>query len=394
MSVPKRKRARSGRHPRRRAALMIMAALGLTSALILCGLVIDVGNVCVSRAELQRSSDAAALAAVAVMLDRGALNGDQYANPTLVAHIARNAAIAYVQANPCRDAAMTLPRNDANNAQGDLVLGRYNSTTQDFNPSDRNYNSAYVFIRRDHLHNGPIPLFFGGLVGMPSVNAYGEAAAYIETDISGFRIDPGSNVNSKLLPFSLQIDLWNDRTALGEDAHAHDHINHTVSRGPDGIFEISLFPHRLAPGNFGTVDIGHPGNSAADLRRQILHGPNAWDLSFFPDSTVQLDENGILMLNGDTGVTAAMKSEIGQILGQPRIIPLHARVFGQGNTADFEVVAFVGITILDYDLTGALRNRYIKIQPCYTSDGTAIGGGNDGVSSKFLFVPPRLRKTR
>jgi hypothetical protein len=100
------------------------------------------------------------------------------------------------------------------------------------------------------------------------------------------------------------------------------------------------------------------------------------------------------MLNGDTGVTAAMKEEIGQILGQPRIIPLHARVTGQGNTAWFEVVAFVGITILDFELTGALSDRYIKIQPCYTSDGTAIGGGNDGVTSQFVYVPPRLRKAR
>jgi hypothetical protein len=135
-----------------------------------------------------------------------------------------------------------------------------------------------VFIRRDHVHNGPIPLFFGGLVGLPSVNAHGEAAAYIETDISGFHIGPGSNMNSKLLPFSLQIDLWNSRTALGEDTHTHDPVNHTASPGPDGIFEISVFPHRLAPGNFGTVDIGSPNNSASrsapsDRARSQCLGP-------------------------------------------------------------------------------------------------------------------------
>jgi Flp pilus assembly protein TadG len=392
MNTCDRKRARSGRRFRRRAAVMVMAGLGLTSALLLCGLVIDVGNVCVSKAELQRSSDAAALAAAAVMLDRNDLNGQP--NPSLVSHIARSAAIQYVQLNPCRGVAMTLPRNDNNAESGDLVLGHYNSTTQEFDPSDNRYNSGYVFIRRDRTQNGPIPLYFGGLIGLPAINAHGEAAAFIESDISGFSVGPGSNVNCKLLPFSLQIDLWNNRTALGEDTHTHDTVNHTALSGPDGIFEISLFPHRLAPGNFGTVDIGHPGNSASDLRRQILHGPNAWDLSFFPNSTVQLNQNGILMLNGDTGVTASMKAEIGQILGQPRIIPLHARVTGQGNNAWFEVVAFVGITILDYKLTGALRDRYIKIQPCYTGDSTAIGGGNDGITSKFVFVPPRLRRAR
>ena len=56
----------------------------------------------------------------------------------------------------------------------------------------------------------------------------------------------------------------------------------------------------------------------------------------------------------------------------PRILPLHATMRGNGNNAYFDIVAFVGVTILDADLTGAMSKKYVKIQPCYTGDGTAI----------------------
>jgi hypothetical protein len=387
-----RKRPRRARRTKRRAAILMIGCMFTVSGCLLCGLTVDVGNICVSKAELQRCSDAAALASSAVMLDKHDLNGQP--NPSLVASTARTAACDYVGLNPCRSVPMTLPRNDGNSETGDLILGRYNAKTGEFDTSSSKYNSAYVFVRRDTVTNGPVPLYFGGLIGLPAINANGEAAAYIETDISGFGVESGSNSICKLLPFSLQIDLWQDRASQRCDDYTHDPVNQTVSAGPDGIYEINLYPSELGPGNFGTIDIGNPNNATPDLSRQILYGPNANDFSYFPNSTIQLDENGILTLNGDTGISAAIKDELNDIIGQPRILPLHATMRGNGNNAYFDIVAFVGITILDAKLTGAMSKKYVTIQPCYTGDGTAIGGGNEGETSKFIFVPPRLRKTR
>ena len=383
---------RPGRRTKRRAVIMVMNGLFATSACILCGLVVDVGNICVSKAELQRSADASALAAAAVLQDRYDLNGQP--TPALVAYNARNMACEYVQSNPCRGVAMTLPRNDGNSENGDLVLGRYNAKTGEFDASSSKYNSAYVFTRRDNVQNGQIPLYFGGLIGMPSINGNAEAAAYVETDIRGFGIETGAKATCGLLPFSLDVNVWQKRIALGIDDFTHDPVNQTVSSGSDEVLEISLYPGRLEPGNFGTVDFGSRNNSTSDLSRQILNGLNADDFSYFSDNKLQLGEDGTLVLNGDTGLSATIQSDLNAIRGQSRILPLHEATWGNGDNAYFRVVAFVGVTILDADLNGAMRNKYVKLQPSYTSDDTAIGGGQEGVTSKFVFMPPRLRKAK
>ena len=382
MNRSNRKRPRPARRNRRRAALLIMACVSLASTLILCGLVIDVGNVCVGRSELQRGADAAALAAVAAMMEQSDWSADQ--STSVVAYHARNAALEYVSLNPCRGVnTMTLPRNDENAPGGDLVLGHYNSTTGVFDPNDTRYNSVYLMLRRDDVQNGPIRLFFGGLVGLRGVNAFGEAASYCETNINGFQILPGSDEVCQMLPFSLHEDYW--------DIDAE---------------EIQLFPGWTGPagfeasGNFGTVDLGNPNNSAADLFRQIEDGLIAYDFSFFDDHTLQLDrydtdeKRCYTLLNGDTGVVAAMRPYIDKIIGHERIIPIHASVEGQGNTAWFKVVAFAGVKILSHRLHGPLHEREIIIEPTEVIDGTVIGGGEDKKTSHFIAGRPRLRRIR
>lgn len=420
MNITNRNSPRPGRRTKRRAALMIIAAVSLPSALILVGLVVDVGNICVAKSELQRSSDAAALAATAVLLDKGDLNTTggyprrstavPRGNPTQVAYNARTAAGLFAGLNPCRSVTLAL-RTD------DVVLTRYQHSDADPNacafitdPTDPNYlkyNSAKVVARRDSLQNTPIPLYFGGLIGLRAVNATSEAAAFLETDISGFAIPPGSGANCKLLPFSVLITEWDKRVAQGRDAFTHNTVNNTVSTGGDGIYEYNIYPGDLddCPGNFGTVDIGSSNNSTADLSRQILYGPNAYDFSFFPNNEVKISvvdtdtaaphyadgsHTKILPLNGDTGISAGIKDELAAIIGQPRILPLHWKASGNGNNAVFRVVKFVGVTIVAVDLTGALKSKYVKVQPCFTVDGTAIGGG-DGVTSDYAYKPPRLR---
>ena len=207
----------------------------------------------------------------------------------------------------------------------------------------------------------------------------------------GLQIDPGDSATCKLLPFTLQIDLWAARIANRIDDYTHDTTNHRVERAGRHLRNRHL-PRQVAPGNFGTIDIGNANNATPDLSRQIRYGPNAYDLSYFPNNTVQLGANGILTLNGETGISAAIKDDLAAIIGQPRILPLHATMRGNGNNAYFDIVAFVGVTVLDVKLTGSMNSKYVKIQPCYVVDGTAIGGGTDGTTSRFIRTPPRLRR--
>lgn len=390
-SIPRGRRRRRCR-TKRRGMVLVFAALLLVGLMTICALTVDVGYMCVARAELQRTADAAALACVSVMQDMADLNANP--NPAAVAYVSRTAACQYSALNPCRSVTVVLPRNDANTASGDLVLGHYNSTTAAFDPDNPKYNSAYVRVRRDSVQNGPVSLFVAPVFGYRSAEMSMDAAAYMETDVKGFQIDADSDATCKLLPFTLQIDLWEARRTNGIDEFAHDATYRTVSPWRDGIFEIDIYPGKVAPGNFGTIDIGAENNATPDISRQIRYGPNAYDLSFFPNNTIQLNTDGILTLNGETGISAAIKDDLTAIIGQPRILPLHATMRGNGDTAYFDIVAFVGVTILDVKLTGAMNSKYVKIQPCYTVDGTAIGGGSDGTTSRFIRTPPRLRKVR
>ncbi|MCH5377139.1 MAG: pilus assembly protein TadG-related protein [Planctomycetes bacterium] len=387
-----RKRKSPGRQPRRRGLMIVLMGAFIVVDFGLCALTIDLGYLYLGRTELQRTADATALAAAAVLMDQHDLNGTPC--PSSVAYAARSTGELYSRLNPCLSEPVVLGVNSGNAADGDFVLGHYNSTTGVFDPSSTRYNSVYSRVRRDTTLNGPLPLFFANIWGRSSANVSCDAAAYIETDVRGFQVETEDNHPCKLLPFSLQIDLWQARVSQCIDDYTHNTTSQTVCYGPDGAYEVDLFPIDLGPGNFGTIDIGSANNSSSDLSRQILYGPDASDFAYYPNNTLQFDENGVLIMNGDTGISAAIKDELNAITGQPRILPLHAMVWGNGNNASFQIVAFVGVTIVDARLNGALSKKYVKIQPCFTVDDTAIAGGQDGTSSRFILTPPRLRRTQ
>ncbi len=96
------------------------------------------------------------------------------------------------------------------------------------------------------------------------------------------------------------------------------------------------------------------------------------------------------MTTGDTGISAGMKDAVESIIGVPRIIPLfQAPVTGTGNTAQFTIVGFAGITILDVKLTGG--DKEIVIQPEWVIDAGAIAGDS---SSRAGFIVKPLQLSR
>src|SRR5688572_23149358 len=56
--------------PRRRGALTVMSALMLVLMLVLAAFAVDVGMLCLAKAELQRSADASALAGAEELLNQ------------------------------------------------------------------------------------------------------------------------------------------------------------------------------------------------------------------------------------------------------------------------------------------------------------------------------------
>jgi hypothetical protein len=132
------------------------------------------------------------------------------------------------------------------------------------------------------------------------------------------------------------------------------------------------------------VDIGSSNNSTSDIARQIVEGVSPDDLEHH-GGKLELDDNGELELNGDTGISAGVKDELASIMGEPRIIP----VVGPGNNATYTIVKFAGVRIMDVKLTGKMSQKRVIIQPCPIVTAGAIYGETSG-SSSLVFTPVKL----
>jgi Flp pilus assembly protein TadG len=385
---------------RRRGAVLPLAALLMIFLLGMVAFAVDLGYIVLVRQELQNAADSAALAGVAKLLDPSLLQGAP--DPSQAMASARAEALRFAQQNTGGGVALDLVPNPSNDPTGDIVCGylangQSRGSAMDFT---RFPNSVQVTVRRDAAKNGSLSLFFARALGQNTIDLQATATATAQGNITGFRFQTPGSTDCKLLPFALNINVWNQVVVgAGPDQFTRDPVTGVVAAGSDGIHECKLYPQSngngggLPPGNFGTVDLGASNNSTADLARQILHGPNAEDLAHFPDSTIQLDPNtGTLTLQGDTGVSAGVKDELMSIIGQTRIIPLYSSVSGNGNNARYTIVGFAGVTVTEVVLTGSLANKHLTIQPCFVIDGTAVAGTSTSTTSWFVSRPLSLTR--
>jgi hypothetical protein len=161
------------------------------------------------------------------------------------------------------------------------------------------------------------------------------------------------------------LETWNALLAgQTTDQWTWDEHTKSISAGGDGVKEANLFPQGTgSPGNRGTVDIGGSNNSTADIARQIVYGLSSADLAYF-GGEIKFNQQGELDLNGDTGISAGVKDELASIKGQPRLIPIFSKVVGPGNNANYTIVQWAGIRIMEVKLTGAMSQKRVIIQPC------------------------------
>lgn len=378
------------RQSRRRGAVVILAAVLLVVILGMVAFAIDMGYVVNVKSELQRAADAAALAGAGKLLDEEALMG--VPDDTDERSQARADVHMMAAANPA--GRVNLDALDADIEIGFVADPANPTVMSNAFPA----NAVHVLLRRDSSANGPLSLAFARAIGLDRQDLQAQATAIYEGGLRGYWVPPGS-VNPSLLPYTLKIDDWEQAFLEGDDEWAVNSQTGEVTEGSDGIREVKLFPATggngkkgggVVPGNFGTVDIGNPNNSTSDLARQIVYGPNDADFAYFPNSRLEFGPDGTLSLNGDTGISAGVKDELESIKGKPRSIPLYTTVSGNGNNAQFTIVRFVGIRIVDVKLTGSLANKHITIQPSFVVDPTTIRGGEEGVTSSYIRLPLRL----
>ncbi|MBI3838036.1 MAG: hypothetical protein HY288_08895 [Planctomycetia bacterium] len=376
------------RRSRRCGVILVLTAIMLVFMVGLLALAVDIGYLEVAKAQLQEAADAAALAATAELVDDTSLQGA----PDLSAEItkARTMAVQYAAANPvCRSIPVVDP-NPSNNTAGDVVVGYLSNPsdrTQAMNFSDPNQaNAVQVKVQRTSTENGEVRLFFAPIFGSNSHSVQAIATAAMVNSFSGFRA-PADGTNLMVLPFAMDKPTWDAMLAGGgTDNWTWNQTTGRFSSGSDGVREVNLFPQGTgSPGNRGTVDIGGSNNSTADIARQIVYGVNAADLAAL-GKPFALNSQGNLYLNGDTGISAGVKDELASVRGEPRIIPIFNSVANPGNNATYTIVAFAGVRIMDVNLTGAMSDKYVIIQPAnVTTEG---GIADSGQSTYFVHSPP------
>lgn len=151
------------RSTRRRCIALIWTVVSFLVLFAMVGLALDTGLVVLARQQLQVAADAAALAGAVQVQDGVALG--------------RTAAVNIALQNTVLHAPVQLDRNDANAADGEIVVGRYDRTARTFTPQLTAVNAIKVRARRTTAFHGGVPLVFGPVFGVGTVDVTCEAIA-------------------------------------------------------------------------------------------------------------------------------------------------------------------------------------------------------------------------
>lgn len=359
-------------HPRR-GTVAVLAAVLMVSLVGMLAFAIDLSYLSNSKAELQRSADASALAACYQLISTGTPGTPL----DLSGNIAKvpGAAAQYAGANHVCNAAPSLAGTDI--VTGFLANPTQSGGTINSAANQNMFNAVQVTANRNGSANGKVPTFFGSVFGVNGTATSDSATAAFISNFSGFTI-PSTNAgteNLMLLPFALDKQTW-DAMLAGDTTVSTDVWNcktaGMVSAGADGTREVNLFPQGTgSPGNRGTVKIGTSNNSTATIVDQILYGISPDEMAMYPNSQLTFDSNGHLYLGANPGISAGFKAALASIIGQTRFIPIFDDVTGNGNNAQYEIVAFVGVEICDVNLTGSMNSKHLTVQPAtvYTRGG-------------------------
>ncbi len=376
---------------KRRGTIVIMGAVLVIVLLAMVAFTVDVGYILTAKEELQRTADASSIAAC-WDYGKSLSKGQSY---TLATQAGRATAATYASYNKVTKSATQIDTNSSNSPGGDVVYGYISDLGGAANSfqtgATANYNAIQMRVRKDASLNGKVPYFFARIFGMQGQSLTAQATAAFVRDVKGFEA-PADGSNIQLLPFALDLQTWNSLMAgTGEDAWKWDAATKKAVAGSDGVLEVNLYPQGTgSPGNRGTVDIGSSNNSTADIARQIVNGISPHDLSYF-GGKLQFDAKGELQLNGDTGISAGVKDELASIIGKPRVIPIFSKVQGPGNNAQYTIVKWFGVRIMDVQLTGAMSKKHVTIQAAPLMVHGVIPSGTTGTSA-YVYSPVVLVK--
>jgi hypothetical protein len=321
--------------------MAVIVAVMMPVFIIMLAFTIDCGYLLRERAKLQRTADAAALAAVRELVPDSLGNQDLDAVRAMVRQ--------YVSAN--------LPeRTGFSVLDADIEIGRYDPETIYSEVTlldDGILDTVRVTLRRDAAANGPVSLFFTGIFGIANSEVRASACAVLQ---KARYLQAGVGV----IPFSIPESQWlaaeqGDSWSIYGDGRITDGNGNKL------------------PGNWGTLNLGPSANSTATINDQVLNGLQQSHLDALhsegriPDGR-HIDSQVDFSANGDPGLSGGMKQSLQEIIGETRLIPIYDSVSNHGATLEFSVVGWAVALVRDVNFQGEV-NTYLEIEKSYTYDG-------------------------
>lgn len=374
----------------RRGNIAVLTVFVAIMVFAFAAFTVDVGLIVLVKQQLQTASDAASLAAARELvtpLQLGVTSGSPAETAALAS--ARTAAVAVAAENPNGYSATTAlyPNSDIQFGNRTWDFGT-NSWVTTWNVGP--YNTVRTKARRVSSNGDSLTLLFAPVLGHQSTDVNEESVASL---IPGVGFSSGGGGHSPILPFAVDVDSWMALTgATTPDNWSWNEATGAATPGSDGVPELSIFPlhpdETLPAGNRGTINIGNPNNSTADLSRQISDGVNSGDLAYHGGS---IDfSGGPIVFSGDPGLSAAIKDELASIIGEPRALVLFTEVSGNGANAAYTCVRFVGVRVMYVKLTGPMSLKRVIIQPAAIFDSHVIAGPTDTTVPGTLYTMPKL----
>jgi Flp pilus assembly protein TadG len=370
---------------RRPGAVTPLLALLLIPLLGMLAFSIDAGWMVLVKTDLQHTADAAALAGAEVLQELYVQYNQpgQTNQPGILATATTNVpgspmatAEAFAAMNMAGTVYITVPDSDVSFGFLD-ASGNYTSPCTGFP------NTIQVTTRRDATANGPLSLFFGGLLGTPTASLECTARATIYSgNVSTLQVIPG--VTAHILPVALDYTMWDQFYATGQSPDGTIHFN-----ASNGLPELQVYPtNPSTPGSFGLVDVGPPSSNCPAFRNWIDDGETPNDINYLLNNNLLPVSMGSPMGWGvGPGLRGGLLSNFQSVQGQPNLIPLfvaaqypstsngntYIAAAGSGQNATYSIVGFVGITVSNAWGYGNYLN--ISLQPMAIVDPTAVLGG-------------------
>lgn len=332
-AAPRKRTTRASVPAGRRGAVLVLLTLLMIPLMAMVAFSVDHGYLRKVECDLQRSADAAALAAVQDLVP--ATDGTQDLSKV------RNAVRQYVALN--LDSSFQVEDSD-------IQIGRYDPATIYSNVTLLNtgvFDTVRVTLRRDGTVNSRVPLFLAPLLGTQTGSVTATATAVLQR---ASLLPTGADV----LPFAVPENVW-DAQGMGEQWSIY------------GDGQIADDDGNHIPGNWGTVDVGSTDNSTSDQNAQILDGLRQSDLNALYDdgriaTNQYIDATQTVSMQSDTGLSTGLKNSVIPIEGQMRVIPIYDSSSGTpGNNLEINIVKWGVVRVISSTWNGS-KNTHVVIE--------------------------------